>query len=330
MPMQFTVTYRSRTGTVESEVVEASSRAELFDLFQRRGLTPLKVIEGAKTAKRMPPGADSQKRRRSLKACWLILGAGAILGVGIWLWKRTPETEVEKDVSLTKKSAPIAVVQPSAPPKPLAMPTNAPPSPKKLRKWEYPASRTNELSAAELRKWKVMHRPPPGYTNDTSRTEPPPKYAIFKHNSENEIASLLTMTPGETLVGTPHYTKKLTEDFLKSLETPIVVSEEDSPENAELKRVMIETKIELKQRLDAGEDLGQILLDTRSQYQDLARYKMTLEQELSTLRRNPDVSMQDIEDFMTAANQLLEQKGIAPLKLSPISRRMLMRKKGKK
>ena len=330
--MQFTVTCRSRAGAVETEVMDATSRAELFDLLQRRGMTPIKVTEGSNVvkAKKRSPSAASQKLGQPLRAYLLILGGVAILGLGIWLLTWTPKTEVEDDDSVNKKSAPITAVQPSAAPKPATMPTNALPAKKKTRKWEYPESRTNELSAAELRKWKVMHRPPPGYTNDTSRTEPQPKYAIFKHNSENEIASLLTMTPGETLVGTPHYTKKLTEDFLKSLETPIVVSEEDSPEDAELKRAMIETKIELKQRLDAGEDLGQILLDTRSQYQDLARYKMTLEQEFSALRKNPDISMQDIEDFMTAANQLLEQKGIAPLKLSPISRRMLMRKKGKK
>ena len=138
------------------------------------------------------------------------------------------------------------------------------------------------------------------------------------------------MTPGETLVGTPVYTKRFTDDFLKSLETPIIATEEDSPEDAELKRAMVETKIELKARMDAGEDLGQILLDTRREYQELARYKFMLQNEINEIKKNPDATIQDVEDFVTAANQLLEQKGIAPIKLSPISKRMLLRKKGMK
>jgi hypothetical protein len=93
---------------------------------------------------------------------------------------------------------------------------------------------------------------------------------------------------------------------------------------------MVETKIELKARMDAGEDLGQILLDTRREYQDLARYKFMLQNEINEIKKNPDATIQDVEDFVTAANQLLEQKGIAPIKLSPISKRMLLRKKGMK
>ena len=334
--MLFTVIYRGANGEMISEVVEAANRAECFAQMKKRGITPTSVKEGgtrngrrASAAKR-PSATPMQKKDSSFVGkILLVVVLLAVVGGGLWWLFSQEELQPANDPEIPKKSGLAKEVTPAA------APTNKvteviKPKVKKLNKWEYPVERTNELSAAELRKWKVMHRPPPGYTNDTSRTEPPPKYAIFKHHSENEIASLLTMTPGETLVGTPHYTKKLTEDFLKSLETPIVVTEEDSPEDAELKRAMIQTKIELKERMDAGEDLGQILLDTRSQYQDLARYKMTLESELSALRKNPDVSMQDIDDFMTAANQLLEQKGIAPIKLSPISRRMLMRKKGGK
>lgn len=332
--MQFTVTYRGANGAMVTETVEAANRAECFAHMKKRGIAPTGVKEGATrndrvaSAAKRPSAAPLRMKTKSIAGkILLVVVILASVGGGLWWWFSQDEQQPTSDPEIPKKSGLAKEVTPSAAPTNKVVEVEKP-KVKKLNKWEYPVERTNELSAAELRKWKVMHRPPPGYTNDTSRTEPPPKYAIFKHHSENEIASLLTMTPGETLVGTPHYTKKLTEDFLKSLETPIVVTDKDSPEDAELKRAMIQTKIELKERMDAGEDLGQILLDTRSQYQDLARYKMTLESEFSALRKNPDVTMQDIDDFMTAANQLLEQKGIAPIKLSPISKRMLMRKKG--
>ncbi len=214
---------------------------------------------------------------------------------------------------------------------PAAAPTNVvveAPKKKELKTWEYPVSRTNELNPVELRKWIALHRPPAGITNNTSSTEPPPYYAIFTHRSENEIAALLTLRPGEGIVGTPIYGKWLEDDFLKSCEEPIVVTDEDTPEQAELKRAMIETKIDIRNRMAAGEKLGDILLATRREYQDLATYKHELQNQLYQLRKDSSLSMQDIDDFVTAANQMLEKKGIAPISLSPIMRRRLLHERG--
>ena len=115
---------------------------------------------------------------------------------------------------------------------------------------------------------------------------------------------------------------------MKSCETPIVVTEDDTPEQAELKRLMNETKIDLRQRMADGEDLGQILRDTRQEYVRLAEYKQTLEHELNELKKDNSLSMDDIDDFVKAANKLLDAKGIAPIKMTPITRRMLMRRRG--
>ena len=314
--MVFTVTYRLPDGHLTDTVIEAENRGDCIAKCKEKGISPVRLTVGSK------PTAKAN----GISTKWVFIGIGALIVIIscylLLTMKRespAPNPPAEKKVVIKKATEPIVV-------KPVVAET--PKSEKKLPKWKYPVDRTNELNAVELRKWRAMHRPPPGYTNTTSLTEAPPKYAIFKHRSENEIAALLTMTPGETLVGTPHYTKRFTEDFLKSLETPIIVSEEDSEEDAELKRAMVQTKIELKARIDAGEDLGQILLDTRREYQDLARYKMMLQGEINEIKKNPDATIQDVEDFVTAANSLLEQKGIAPIKLSPISKRMLLRKKG--
>lgn len=320
--MTFTVKYRMPDGTTAEKVIEANDRSDCVVKCRGLNISPIHISQGSGTndARR-----DVQNwHRHSLVSAVAI---AAIIGVVAWFFLSQKKDSVEREVP-RKAKAEIKTARPRTNAVPVAA---ASPKPeKKLPKWKYPVERTNELNEVELRKWRAMHRPPPGYTNTTSLTEAPPRYAIFKHRSENEIAALLTMTPGETLVGTPTYTKRFTDDFMKSLETSIVVSEEDSPEDAELKRAMVETKIDLKARLDAGEDLGQILLDTRREYQELARYKMMLQHEIAELRKNPDATIQDVEDFVTAANQLLEQKGIAPLKLSPISKRMLLRKKGNK
>lgn len=228
-----------------------------------------------------------------------------------------------KKQSLIKTATPdIRHIQP----KPTAKDAPVVKESRTLPYWKQDA--TNGLSVAQIRKWKAQHRPPPGYTNDTSRIEAPPEYAIFEHLSENEIACLLTIEPGVTLVGEPSYGKHFVDDFMKSCETPIIVTEDDTPEQAELKRLMNETKIDLRQRIANGEDLGQILRDTRQEYIRLAQYKQTLQHELSELSKDKNLTMEDIDDFVEAANKLLEAQGIAPIKMSPITRRMLMRRRG--
>ena len=320
----FSVTYRGKDGKQDVVQIAAEDRKGVFDELAKRGVSAIRIEETNGKAKPRKP-AVGKKNPAIAKG----LAAGVIVvavAVGAWYFLSTSRTETPEE-NKSKKQAKIAEATPT-----LATPVKVEKpeveKPKPLRKWEYPVSRTNELSDAELRKWKVMHRPPPGYTNDTSRTEAPPAYAIFNHHSENEIACLLTMRPGETLVGTPMYGKRFTEDFLKSCEEPIIVTEDDTPEQAELKQLMNETKIDLRARMAEGEDLGQILLDTRAEYQRLAAYKQSLEREIKELKKDDSLSMEDIDDFVSAANKMLEDKGIAPLKLSPITRRMLMRRRG--
>lgn len=321
------VTYRGKDGKPTVVELGAADRADLFRQLDAKHIFAIKVEQAtgrAAKARRRASGATGRGSSGLFKG----IAAAAIVVIGAMVaWMALAPRAEEPKEEMDRKQAKIAEVTP-APVAPVKAEEPVVEKPKPLRKWEYPVDRTNELSAAELRKWKVMHRPPPGYTNDTARTEAPPEYAIFNHHSENEIACLLTITPGTTLVGTPIYGKRFIDDFMKSCEEPIVITEDDTPEQAELKQAMIDTKIDLRQRMADGEDLGQILLDTRAEYQRLAAYKQTLQQELNELKKDDSLSMEDIDDFVEAANKMLEDKGIAPIKLSPISRRMLMRRRG--
>ena len=71
-----------------------------------------------------------------------------------------------------------------------------------------------------------------------------------------------------------------------------------------------------------------ILSDTHKEVQDLARYKSMLQKEVREAAKNPDMTMEDVDDLVEAANKMLEEKGIAPMKLGPISRRLIQRRKG--
>jgi hypothetical protein len=91
---------------------------------------------------------------------------------------------------------------------------------------------------------------------------------------------------------------------------------------------MIATKIDLKARMDAGEDICKIINDTHREVQDLARYKNMLQKEISDAAKNPDMTMEDVDNLVNAANMLLDEKGIAPITIGPITRRLIQRRKG--
>ena len=197
-----------------------------------------------------------------------------------------------------------------------------------LRFWEVDAAHTNGFTEMQMRKWRKEHMPPPGYTNNVALTRPKPKYAIFRHSCENLIAAYLTLRPGEGMVGTPVLGERFRRQFLESLKEPIVVSADDPPEDTQLKRDMIATKADLKARMEAGEDICKILGDTHREVQDLARYKAMLQKEVREASRSPDMTMQDVDDLVRAANEMLDARGIAPIALGPISRRLIQRRKG--
>ena len=175
-------------------------------------------------------------------------------------------------------------------------------------------------------KWNIHHRPPAAYTNNTSQTEPRPAYAIFDTRSDNSIAALLTVPPGTAAVGDPEYELWFTRDFLKSLETPIIVTKDDTPEEAQLKRDMIATKIDLKARYDAGEDIALIMKESREELQRLSVYRTEIESAFREMTSKPGITEQDVDDFVESANIMLEAKGIAPMTLGPIAKRRLLRR----
>lgn len=265
----------------------------------------------ASSTSKIPP-----KKPSALKGA--LAGFVIIFGIGVIVFFMLTGNDAKPKANTEKGAGLIKEVKPA-----VAAPTNVEPA-KEVPYWERPT--TNGLTKMQLMKWKHRHMPPAKYTNDTALVAQ--KYEIFRYESENRIAAYLSMVPGNTLVGTPRFDQRFKDDFLKSLEEPIIISETDSEEDKALKKLLRETKVDLKLRMDEGEDLCQIMTDTHKELQKMAAMKREFSQELKKLGRDENASAQDVEDYLSAANKLLEKKGVSPIKLTPLSKRMLLRHKG--
>ena len=172
--------------------------------------------------------------------------------------------------------------------------------------------------------WEAMHMAPVCYTNTTALEMKAPEYAIFNYDSENCIAMYLTLEPGTGLVGTPRFDKRFVDDFLKSCNEPILNSAGDTPEQIELRNEMKKAKIELMNRVKEGENLSDIMLETHREFQRLGLIKQEIEQ-LSREELKSAQTVEEADDIIKAANLMLEEKGIAPIRMSPLVKRAILK-----
>ena len=216
--------------------------------------------------------------------------------------------------------------RPARPPQPPPQTTPRPPAtPKKdyskldniaLRRLL--ASETNNLTEAQVKYWKMFHPWPPPDENQP-RTKHG-KYHIFESRADNEIAFVLATEPGTMVLGNRSVGPDFERRFLKSLERPIIVSKDDSDYDRELKRAVIDAKIELKAAYDRGEDIGKIMDEARDELQRLARYRAQVEKEALKMMHRPGATAQDADATIEAVNKMLEAKGMAPIELNSMSR----------
>ena len=251
------------------------------------------------------------------KGKWVVLALVVVVICGIAAWFLVApkgKVEVGKDREASKR---IAEVKPAAAPK--AVEEEKKPE---IPYWEVDASQTNGFTREMVHKWLDKHRAPPGYRYKLNRKKS--KWHIFDYKSENIIASLLCAKPGAAKIGRMRIDGRITEDFLESCKHPIIPTAEDDEFTKNLKRQMNQVKIELKERIDNGEDLAKIIEDTNDEMRKLAMFKMDLKKDLNKLIREGAKTKEDVEAFREAANKMLEAKGIAPLKFSDISTERLL------
>ena len=322
----FAVTYRGKDGKQESIQIAANDRQGVFDELAKRGISAIRVQETngkVKPRKASPKGGGKPSGVLKGAIAGILVVAAA---VGAWLYL-SQKQETAQPESKTKKSAKIAEVTPA-----LSTPVVEEPQKPVDPKEDYDHDKLYRDGQGILRYKNGDARaydPTRPKTVVKLNADPAMRKSVFTNRAENEIERVLTIQPGQTLFGTRRYDQHFENEFKKSLETPILIDEDDSPYVKEVKQAMIAAKIEICDRMRNGETLAAILEETRSELTRLAQYKRDLQHEVMQATENPDFSEQDLEDYISAANKMLESKGIAPIKGGAILRRgIILRQKG--
>ena len=138
------------------------------------------------------------------------------------------------------------------------------------------------------------------------------KRPVFRHNSENLICAVLTTQPGLRIIDIP-LGKRFEEDFANSLLDPIRIEDGDTPEEIELKQLMVDVKKELVERIKAGENLSDIITEARKDINKLAQYNEDVRHAYYEMRKNA-ADMTEVEEFRLAANKMLEERGLPPIR----------------
>ena len=163
-------------------------------------------------------------------------------------------------------------------------------------------------------------------TNKVNDADKPIEERIFANSADQKIAALLLLEPGEMMIGDASslFGKGFIRSFSRSIETPIVVTDNDDEFAANLKRAVIDTKLELKSRYDEGEDIAQLMLKERNELQALGLYREELKEEIHKLARDKSLSEEAMQDFINAANKMLEERGGKPLEMPRFAARRFL------
>lgn len=162
------------------------------------------------------------------------------------------------------------------------------------------------------------------YTNSVSAVRS--RIEFFKHRSESELAFLTCVPLGTPIIGSRDFDDDFVADLKASLKEEIVIEPDDPDDIAYYKDAVIQVKKELKELLDRGEDVVEVLNETRRELQKMGVYKQQIELMVQKAERENDLTDDDMQDLISAANAMLEDKGVEPFEFNPITRAIIKRK----
>ena len=335
--MTFIVTYRDKSGAKREEMLVAVDRVACMAECRQRGISPMSVREGhacrdrseqdSKGFKSSKGAKDDKRLRGTNRKRWLpaVLGVLTIAGILVLLWNLgilgggrdtlVPEAPA-KTRTLPKE------VKPALPVK-LAPPVATNPAAKSTRPAAKQTPTANKSKKTLTPEDEGYVSEDPTFAERYKRFKEDQAKLPFRHLSELEIYRIISTMPGETILPAaihPNFEK----DLVEHLDDPIVINDDDSAETKQDKETMIAVKAKLKQLMAEGHSPREILEAEQDHLVKVMNLRDNLFAELRAVEESAE-SLQEVEDYVRAANKMLEEYGAKNIRLpmSPARLRLL-------
>jgi len=314
--MNWQVTYRGRDGKQGVEEFEAVSREALFAALKAKGINAIKVAESmpGKRSQRtaiLPRGATlagSPARPVRRAIVWTIIGVA--LAITAWFIAIREGASSKNGSVGARRPSRLALNETASPSHTPSFeddaPANAQPvisTPTKQAEAVTPTkeSATNEVSEAEaarIQKWKDKFAK---------------RKSIFNNASDQILGMIAGAPPGRDMPPLP-IAKSIDRDFMKSLETPIVINDEDSDRVKELKKSVMRLRDEI---LEIKKSEGLSVYEILTQHQDLVRenaaIRVNAQREALEIYNSGDVEA--AQEYVDKMNEALDRLGAEAIRL---------------
>ena len=247
-------------------------------------------------------GANIAWKRGLLCAVIVIVGS-----VGAWLFLSSGDKPVLEPT--TKKTAGrIKTVEPAATPKSVEVKTNDVPKvdendPRRIV--QVMSCTTNNSVGLII---EVVKRA----DGSTCEIRRPSHKPVFKYGTDQLLAMMLCQGKNHSIAPIPLRSGKgMDKAFLKSLEEPIVINDDDSDRVKEQKQTVIEARTQIKEMMDQGFHFSDILADHRRLFNENLDIRRKAMKELNEIHASGDAEGE--RKYRLKIDAALQQMGIEPL-----------------
>ena len=150
-------------------------------------------------------------------------------------------------------------------------------------------------------------------------------YDCFAYTAERSIASLVLAEPGTEFLDQLEFGASFDNEFVNALLAKNEPAEGDDEKTLAMKSAVDEAKHEIARICrEEGKKPSEVMNEYAKMMYDLGKFERNIREMVSEARRNPELSDDDVIDFLEAANKLREERGLPPFKIPSLAKRGLM------
>ena len=150
-------------------------------------------------------------------------------------------------------------------------------------------------------------------------------YDCFAYTAERSIASLVLAEPGTEFLDQLEFGASFDNEFVNALLAKNEPAEGDDEKTLAMKSAVDEAKHEIARICrEEGKKPSEVMNEYAKMMYDLGKFERNIREMVSEARRNPELSNDDVIDFLEAANKLREERGLPPFKIPSLAKRGLM------